>query len=213
MLATEHISRTKLLDAALLVIRSKGYTAATLDDICAAAGVTKGSFFHHFKGKEDLAVAAAEYWNAMTGALFAEAPYTRLDDPRDRVLAYIDFRSQILQGDLPDFTCLLGTMVQEVFATHPRIAAACNRGITQHAAVVAKDIAAAKALYAPDATWQPDDVALYTQAAIQGAFILAKARGSADIAANCIAQLRGSVAFLLNATPTPDTETPKEPKS
>lgn len=203
MLATETNSRIKLLDAALAVIRSKGYTAATLDDICAAAGVTKGSYFHYFKSKEEMALQAVEHWNTMTGGLFAMAPYTLLADPRDRVLAYIDFRSEILQGDLPDFTCLLGTMVQETFVTHPRIRDACNNGIALHAALVAKDINAAKALYAPNATWQADDLALYTQAAIQGAFILAKAHGkagSADIAASCIVHLRRYVASLLSPT-------------
>ncbi len=192
-------SKTKLLDAALKVIRTKGYVATTVDDLCAEAGVTKGSFFHHFKSKEELALAAVEHWNATTGGLFAQAPYTQIADPRDRVLAYIDFRAAILQGELPDFTCLLGTMVQETFETHPRIRDACEQGITLHARVVAADIAAAKAMYAPKATWQPDDVALYTQAAIQGAFILAKARGSAEIAANCVAHLRRYVASLLNA--------------
>ncbi len=201
MLATEHNSKTKLLDAALHVIRAKGYTAATLDDICSVAGVTKGSYFHHFKSKEDMALMAVEHWNTMTGGLFATAPYTRINDPRDRVLAYIDFRSQILQGDLPDFTCLLGTMVQELYETNPRITTACKNGIALHAAVVAKDIAAAKAMYAPKASWDPEDVAFYTQATIQGAFILAKARGNvggADIAAACIAHLRRYVASLLN---------------
>ena len=47
-------SRKKLLDASLHVIRSKGYEATTVDDICAAAGLSKGSFFHHFKSKDDL---------------------------------------------------------------------------------------------------------------------------------------------------------------
>jgi TetR/AcrR family transcriptional repressor of nem operon len=41
-------SRNKLLDAAIDVVRSKGYGATRVDDIAAAAGVTKGSFFHHF---------------------------------------------------------------------------------------------------------------------------------------------------------------------
>ncbi len=201
-------SRTRLLDAALQVIRSKGYTATTIDDICQAAAVTKGSFFHHFKSKEDLALSAVDHWNTLTGGLFAEAPYQRIADPRERVLAYIDFRAAILQGELPDFTCLLGTLVQETFETHPNIRDACNQGIALHAQLVAIDIAAAKAKYAPDANWQAESLAFFTQAAIQGAFILAKAQGSADIAAQCIAHLRQYVASLLN--PPPDSSQPKE---
>ena len=44
-------SKLRLLNAALKVVRAKGYAATTVDDICQAAGVTKGSFFHHFKSK------------------------------------------------------------------------------------------------------------------------------------------------------------------
>ena len=190
-------SRGKLLDAALQVIRTKGYTATTIDDICAAASLTKGSYFHHFKSKEDLALGAVDHWNAMTGRMFAQSAYHSHADPRARVLAYIDLRTEILQGELPDFTCLLGTMVQETFETYPRIRDACNAGITSHAQTVAVDIAAAKAIYAPDATWDADTLAHYTQAVIQGAFILAKARGNAQIAAMCISHLRCYVEGLL----------------
>ena len=64
-------ARTKLLEAALSVIRTKGYSATSVDELCAAAGVTKGAFFHHFKSKDELGVAAADHWSEMTGALFA----------------------------------------------------------------------------------------------------------------------------------------------
>ena len=80
-------SRTRLLDAALATIRRKGYAATTVDDLCAATGLSKGSFFHHFKGKEDLALAAAQHWSDTTGALFANAPYQQVADPRERLLA------------------------------------------------------------------------------------------------------------------------------
>ena len=56
-----HGSKTKLLEAALQVIRTKGYAATTVDDICEQAGVTKGSFFHHFKSKDELALSAAAF--------------------------------------------------------------------------------------------------------------------------------------------------------
>lgn len=198
-----HTSKKKLLDAALQVIRTKGYTAATIDDICAVAGVTKGSFFHHFTGKVDLALAAVEHWNTLTGGLFASAPYQQIADPRERLMAYIDFRAALVQGDVPEFTCLLGTMVQETFETNPLIRDACNNGITLHAQTVAVDVAAAKEMYAPDASWDPGAIALYSQAVIQGAFILAKAQGSAQVAIACIHQLRSHVAALLSPVTIP----------
>jgi len=205
-----HSSKTKILDAALQVIRTKGYTAATIDDICAAAGVTKGSFFHHFSGKVDLALAAVEYWNTVTGGLFASAPYQSIADPRERVLAYIDFRKALVQGNTPEYTCLLGTMVQDTFETNPAIRDACNHGIALHTQSVAVHIGAAKALYAPSADWDPEQLAFYTQAVIQGAFVLAKAQCSKDIAIACIDQLRSHVAALL---PLPTVQTTKRRKS
>jgi len=183
-------SRARLLDAALAVIRSKGYSDTSVDDICNAAGLTKGSFFHHFDSKEALALAAADHFAAMAAGLFKSAPYHAPADPLARVLGYVDFRAAILKGQLPDYTCLLGTMVQETYRTHPAIREACNKHISEHAAVLAIDIAAAKKRYAPRATWTAESLALFTQAAIQGAFVLAKARNGPGVAADCIKHLR-----------------------
>ncbi len=188
--ASQPDARTRLLDAALQVIRAQGYSATTVDDICREAGFTKGAFFHHFKSKEDLAVASAAHFSAMAEILFAAAPYHAHADPLDRVLGYIDFRSAIIDGPIPQFTCLLGTMVQEAYDTHPAIRQACDTYIGVHAARVAKDIEAAKALYPPDATWSAPSLALYTQAVLQGAFVLAKAKNGPEIARECVSHLR-----------------------
>src|SRR6516162_11861626 len=94
-------SRTRLLDAAMQVIRAKGYSGTTVDDICTTAGLTKGAFFHHFESKEDLAVATATHFSQMAERLFSVAPYRELADPLDRVLGYVDFRTAILAGPVP----------------------------------------------------------------------------------------------------------------
>ena len=209
-------SRSKILDAALHVIRSKGYTAATVDDICAAAGVTKGSFFHHFTGKLDLALAAIEYWNTTTGQLFAGAPYQDITDPRDRVLAYIDFRKALIDGETPAFTCLLGTLVQETFDTHHAIRDACGEGIVGHAqdpCVV--PLAEAKALYAPDGDWGcRTSGAVYPGRHSGRLHSRQGADTAADAARICVDQLRGHVASLLNCAdiPTPSETNKPNPK-
>lgn len=195
----QHESKRRLLDATLYLVRSKGYSATTVDDVCAEAGLTKGSFFHHFESKEDLALAAADHFAAMASGLFAAAPYHKPEDPLERVLGYIDFRAAILRGELPEFTCFLGTMVQETYDSHPAIRAACERHISEHAAEVAKDIALAKKKYAPKAPWTPESMGLFTQAVLQGAFVLAKAKGGPAVAAECVSHLRRYVAGQFEA--------------
>jgi len=192
-------ARQKLLDASLAVIREKGYVATTVDELCARAGVAKGSFFHHFPDKEALAVAAANYWSETTSALFASAQYHAHKDPLDRVLGYIDFRRALLKGGVPDFTCLVGTMVQEVYESHPTIREACDASISSHAETVETDIAEAMKERGVRENWTAKSLALHTQAVLQGAFILAKAKGGADIAASSVDHLRRYIELLFQA--------------
>ena len=198
--ATAPLSRARLLEAGSTVIRAKGYTATTVDDICAEAGVTKGSFFHHFKSKEDLVLGAVAHWNQWTEAVFADAGYRRLEDPLQRVLGYVDLRSAILDREIPEFTCFLGTLVQETYATHPAVREACDRGMSAHIAGLTRDLEAAKRLYAPRASWSAESVGYFIQAVLQGSFIFAKAKQDAGVARQNLSHLRR---YLLSLFPIP----------
>lgn len=76
-------AKTKILDAAPPVIRAKGYAATTVDDLCEAAGVTKGAFFHHFRSKDKLGVApdiaadSVDYLRRYIEMLFGREPAAR----------------------------------------------------------------------------------------------------------------------------------------
>lgn len=203
--APQENARTRLLNAALALIRQRGYSATTVDELCAAAGVTKGAFFHHFKSKEALGVAAAEYWSEMTGALFASAPYHEKKDPLERVLAYIDFRAQIIDGPLESFTCLVGTMVQETYGSSDAIRQACEASITGHALTLEADIEAAIARYGCPPDISARSLALHTQAVLQGGFILAKAEGGPQLARDSAAHLKRYFTLLFQQAEVPTT--------
>ena len=191
-------ARTRLLEAARDVIRTQGYAATTVDDLCRAAGVTKGAFFHHFKSKEALGVAAADFWAETTSAFFADAPYHDHNDPLERVLAYVDFRKAIIGGDLAEWTCLVGTMAQEIYRSNPAIRDACAASILGHAETLEADIAAAMKARGIAGDWTPASLARHTQAVLQGAFILGKATDDADTARESVDHLRRYIELLFS---------------
>ncbi|MAY63408.1 MAG: TetR family transcriptional regulator [Rhizobiales bacterium] len=195
-------AREKLLEAARDVIRAKGFSATSVDDLCRTAGVTKGAFFHHFHSKEEIGVEAAKFWADTTSVLFANAPYHAPADPFERLIAYLEFRKELLAGDVPDFTCLVGTMVQETYDSAPAIREACHATITGHAMTLVDDIQDAMDACGVTGT-TAESLALHTQAVLQGAFILAKARGSAGIAADTIDHLIRYIRLLF-AKPVPE---------
>jgi TetR/AcrR family transcriptional repressor of nem operon len=158
--------------------------------------VTKGSFFHHFRSKDDLAQAAVAHWEAKTASLFDAAPYHQAQDPLDRLLGYVDFRAAILTGELPEYTCLLGTLVQETYDTHPEIRAACDHALSAHTAELTRDVEAAKRRYAPAAPWSAESVGNFIQAVLQGSFILAKAKQGPEVVRENLEHLRRTLRVL-----------------
>jgi TetR/AcrR family transcriptional repressor of nem operon len=90
-------------------------------------------------------------------------------------------------------------MVQEVYLTNPQIRAACEASIFGHAAEIEVDIAKAMKRYRIRGPWSAGSLALHTQAVIQGAFILAKAKGGAAIAAASIDHLRCYIQLLFGS--------------
>jgi len=55
-------TRQAILEAALKRFANYGYAAASVDDICADAGVSKGAFYHHFPSKQAIFLALLNGW-------------------------------------------------------------------------------------------------------------------------------------------------------
>jgi AcrR family transcriptional regulator len=58
-------TRARIMDAAVRRFAVSGYDAASVDDICAEAGVSKGAFYHHYPTKQAVFIALMQGWLGM----------------------------------------------------------------------------------------------------------------------------------------------------
>ena len=85
-----------------------------------AADVSKGSFYHFFKSKEDLAVVALDDFISDGGAIMMQGPFTEISDPVDRALGFlkhVEGVSKTLWGS----GCLLVVFSVDMANTHPKV--------------------------------------------------------------------------------------------
>jgi TetR/AcrR family transcriptional repressor of nem operon len=199
MAETSENSRTRLLTATIDLVRANGYAATRVEDVCAAAGVTKGSFFHHFATKEDLAIAAAHQWNDRAERLFTQAPFVAFASPLGRLLGYVAFRKQLLDGEIWEWSCYAGTTIQETHETHPAIRDACAQSIANHLTMLRSMIEAVLGEFSVKGL-RADSLAVHIQAVLQGAFIMAKARQDRQAAIDSIDHLYRYIELLFAST-------------
>lgn len=197
-------ARLALLEAAHALVRRKGWSATSVDELCAAAGVTKGAFFHHFASKEALGVAAADQWTARAQHSIFELPdYLVIEDPFERLLGHIDFRLALIAGPAEDYSCFVGTMVQEAFATSDALRSASDASITAYGERLAQDIQQAIDRHGVADGITALGLAYHVQAVLQGAFVLAKAKGDPSYARETVGHLKRYVAMLFEKEPKP----------
>ena len=188
-------TREKLVRAATELIRRKGYTATTIDDICEQSAVTKGAFFHHFKTKEDLVEASLVAWDCQAASMVAAAPFQAIKDARKKALGYMDFYTGLFDNPKVLKSCLAGTTAQEVSDTNPALrkaANACFQNAQERFQSLLDDACKGSRKRVDTAA-----LAALWSATLQGSFILSKASQDGAIVHRNLEQLRRYIASLL----------------
>ena len=188
-------ARDTLLGVGTDLIRRNGYNATTVDEICTAAGVTKGAFFHHFPSKEALATECLRNWPAQVAALHRAAAYQSIADPVEKVLASIDFMSEIFANPNVHKSCLAGTTVQEVSEQNPVLRDAANACFLQGQAYFKSLLDDAS--QARNLTLDTTSLAEHWMSTIQGSLLLAKASGDAAVISRNLTHFKNYLASLL----------------
>jgi TetR/AcrR family transcriptional repressor of nem operon len=189
-------TRDKLLDAALGLMLENGFSATGVEDVCRAAKVTKGSFFHYFKTKEDLGKSVLDRFYRTMQAVASQSPHFQKKDPLERVLGWMDFASERSRDPMATKGCLLGTFAQELAQTHEGIRKECELKFCEWSGNIKKDLDAAVALHRPKAPIDTSSLAGHLVASLEGAIVLSKARGDGRPIRETMQHLKAYVSSL-----------------
>lgn len=188
-------TKERLLNAAQELMLAKGFTATTVDEICEAAKLTKGSFFHYFESKDHLGQELLRRF-CESAAKMHQAFCGDEKDPLKRVYRYIDSLIELSQDPAMGKGCLLGLFSQELCEVNTKIQTACEKGFAEWAGQFGQELAQAKAKYAPRKSFNPHELAEHMIAVIEGALILSKAHADKRIVATHLGHFRTYVQNL-----------------
>lgn len=174
-------TKEKLLEAAQQLMLAQGFTATTVDEICQAAGLTKGSFFHYFESKEHLGKAVLDRFVSSMFQTIGGAPFLKKSDPLQRIYGYVDFAIRMSKDPKVQNSCLLGTFAQELSDTHHRMRSICAQHFARWADALKQDLDQAKAKYRPKAALATQSLAEHFIAVVEGSLILAKAKNEKKV--------------------------------
>jgi len=183
-MAKEIDTKQKILDTASSLFYMQSYTAVGVATICKEAGVSKGSFFHFFNSKQDLALAVLDQFSDHLGAsLIADSIGSSLP-PLERLDRFIEMLYQAQKtyveetGYLPG--CPFGNMAMEQ-ATQDEVirkkVEQCLAGLAQPLQRVVADAVKSGDLPVVDEAATADAMLSY----IEGIQLIAKTRKDADV--------------------------------
>lgn len=114
------LAKEKVLMAAQELMMINGYASTSVGDIVKKAGVAKGSFYHAFDSKEELAITSLEDYERRGWEIIANGAYAKETDPVKRLRLFLDF----MEEKCPEFWehgCLVGSVAIEVYNSYPKL--------------------------------------------------------------------------------------------
>lgn len=173
-------ARQRLIAAARDVIYAHSYAAVSVDELCAAAGVNKSSFYHFFSSKQDLVLVALEsQWQWFEQTILSPTFSDQLP-PQERIVRFFDLvlEQQYAQKQTGGHMrgCPIGNLTLEMSTQDELIRARVERFFQQWLRYFERMLEEAKAQGTVPAT---PDTAVTAQALLayfEGVVLLAKGR-------------------------------------
>jgi len=193
-------TRRKIMDAAQQMVLNVGLSGTSIEKVIDQAGVTKGTFFYHFKTKHDLAAALIErYANEDEYHFFDNMAKAELlaRDPLQQLLIFVGLfieSTEKLEEPFPG--CLYASYCYQSGAISSQVMSQVKRMMHFWRERLGEKVAAVASQYLPRIPIEHTQVADHVLTTFEGAFILSKVMNEPKLAAEQLVQCRNYIELL-----------------
>lgn len=191
-------NREKILQSAANEIHRCGFQAASIANILADTGLTKGALYHHFPSKQQLGLAVVDEIIHPSLAERVLDPLREAERPVDALLDYLQFRKDTMTDETIKLGCPLNNLTQEMSPLDDNFKERLNRILQAWQSVIEQALIKGQT----QGQVRPDvdcgAAALFVVSAWEGCWGMAKNRQSVDVFQQCLSQLRN---YVLNLGP------------
>jgi len=197
-------TRERILDAAQAMILDHGFAGVSVDQLIQSLGLTKGAFFHHFRNKNELARSLIRRY-ADEGIQFFNDCLARAgklsDDPLQQFLIIIGLYEEMF-ADLtePYPGCLLASYVYELQQFDAETRAIINEEFILSRIELTKLIREIMVRHPPRREVDPVSLADGFMSVFEGAFVLSKSLGEADMTVKQLRHYKAYIELLFGKT-------------
>jgi AcrR family transcriptional regulator len=196
-------TREHVLATAESIILQKGYAGTSIEDIISAAGITKGGFFYHFDGKNDLAKGLMLRYLDQDEQFFrslGDRARTLTEDPLQQLLIFLKLMAEAM-ADLPGTHpgCLVASFTYESMQFDDEVKALNAEGVMAWRRIFLEQLEAIVEKYPPQIDIPLEDLADMLTGVIEGGIILSKVIDDQDILPNQLMQYRNYIRLVFGA--------------
>ena len=188
-------TREQIVTTAAELIWRRGYSRTSVDEIIKAAGVCKGTFYHHFPSKEHLGLSVIDEWLDGLGARI-DRNLSEADPPVESIYGILDAIAAA-QEEAGFLGCPLGRLALEMGDVSERFRRRLQEGFDGFRRLFASHLERGGM-----AAEEASDLGHYLLATLEGSLMLGKVAGDSGVLDGLIAAMKSDVSRRLIAVPT-----------
>lgn len=125
------LAKAKLIETAAALVHRQGWTATGINQILVDSEVPKGSFYYHFKTKEELGAAIIRYHGAAARSSYAATLLNRSLSGRDALKRYFEQALELHRSQEWRWGCPVGSFAAEIGTLAEKINVACREVLSE----------------------------------------------------------------------------------